>query len=80
MDRYLPEVTARVLDLSPERIEPDRPLFHLGLDSLMAVEPRTAVRAELRMEILIVDLLEALSMRSLAVAVLGALEADGRHR
>ncbi|MGH9281166.1 MAG: SDR family NAD(P)-dependent oxidoreductase, partial [Acidimicrobiales bacterium] len=74
LDRYLVDATARVLELRPDRIDPDRPLFELGLDSLTAAELRTALRLGLGVEIPIVDLLEELSLRRLAATVLESME------
>ncbi|HEV2786541.1 MAG TPA: acyl carrier protein, partial [Solirubrobacteraceae bacterium] len=67
---WLAGATARVLEAAPERVDLDRPLPELGIDSLMAVELRTALRAELGVEVPIVDLLEQLSVRGLAAVVL----------
>jgi acyl carrier protein len=63
-----------VLETAPERVDLDRPLPELGIDSLMAVELRTALRAEVGVEVPIVDMLEQLSVRGLAAAVLEQVE------
>jgi amino acid adenylation domain-containing protein/non-ribosomal peptide synthase protein (TIGR01720 family) len=44
---YLRDQVADILRLAPERIETDRPLNTLGLDSLMAIELKSAVESEL---------------------------------
>ena len=44
LEHYLVQRTATVLGALPERVDLDRPLPEMGLDSLMAVELRTAVR------------------------------------
>ncbi|HWI07824.1 MAG TPA: SDR family NAD(P)-dependent oxidoreductase, partial [Solirubrobacteraceae bacterium] len=69
VEDYLRETTAVVLETSAERVEVDRPLPDMGIDSLMAVELRTAIRADLGVEVPIVDLLERFSLRALAAAV-----------
>ncbi len=41
--RFVPEAVKRVLTLGPEELDLDRPLGHLGLNSLMAIELRNAL-------------------------------------
>lgn len=77
VQRYLLHVTARVLETTPDRIDIERRLPDLGVDSLMAVELRTALRAELGVEVPIVDLLEQLSVRGLAETVAQRLDDHG---
>jgi NADPH:quinone reductase-like Zn-dependent oxidoreductase len=74
LERYLVEKTARVMETSPDRVDSDRPMPEMGLDSLMAVELRTAIRVDLGVDVPIVDLLEGLSLRTLASTVLAELE------
>jgi acyl transferase domain-containing protein/NADPH:quinone reductase-like Zn-dependent oxidoreductase/acyl carrier protein len=77
VERYLRDVIARVLETTPERIDVERRLPDLGVDSLMAVELRTALRAELGVEVPIVNLLEQLSVRGLAETVAERLDGHG---
>jgi acyl carrier protein len=58
-----------VRETSADRVDVDRSLPDMGIDSLMAVELRTAVRADLGVEVPIVDLLERFSLRGLAAAI-----------
>ena len=64
---------AHVLGTAPERVELDRSLTDMGLDSLMAVEYRTALRVDLGVEIELLALLEGLTLRKLAHTVLEQL-------
>lgn len=54
--------TAMVLDTAPERVDPERPLTEMGLDSLMAVELQTVLQRDLGIEVSIVDLLEGATL------------------
>lgn len=67
---------AHVLGAAPERLDVDRALTDMGLDSLMAVEYRTAMRVELGIEIELLELLEGTTLRNLARIALVQLVTD----
>ncbi len=47
LETYLQKVVAQILKLDPGRVEPTRPLGSLGIDSLMALELRNKLEADL---------------------------------
>src|SRR5581483_4833332 len=71
LDGLLRGRLARVLGTTPDRLDGDRPLLQLGLDSLMAVELRNWIEGELQVNLPIVEL-----MRSPSVAQLAAVLAE----
>ena len=79
LEAYLRAAAARVLRLDGARVEADRPLLALGLDSLMAVELGNRVRAELGVAVPLRDLLGGASPAALAAALLPALAAAPGH-
>ncbi|HZF13213.1 MAG TPA: condensation domain-containing protein, partial [Thermoanaerobaculia bacterium] len=74
---FLRQEAARVLRLSPARIEPRLPLAAYGLDSLGATELQTRLEAALEVSLPLVDLLEGVSLQQLADAVLARLADPG---
>jgi acyl carrier protein len=79
VESYLVEQAGRILRLEPARIRLDRPLSDVGLDSLMAVELRNRVRADLGLEVSLASVLQGASVQDLARLVLdglGALPAE----
>jgi acyl transferase domain-containing protein len=57
---------ARALGFNAAAIDPDTPLSDLGFDSLMAVQTRNAIHAELRVDMPIRDLLSGATARGIA--------------
>ena len=68
----LRDKVARVLGTSPDRLDGDRPLLQLGIDSLMAVELRNWLEGELQVNLPIVELMRSPSVSGLAEAARGA--------
>jgi acyl transferase domain-containing protein/NADPH:quinone reductase-like Zn-dependent oxidoreductase/acyl carrier protein len=64
---------AHVLGISPDRLETDRPLLRLGIDSLMAVELRNWLEGELHVNLPIVELLRSPSLNGLCEILLDRL-------
>jgi aryl carrier-like protein len=69
---------ARVLGTSPERLDVDRPLLQLGIDSLMAIELRNWLEGELRVDLPIVELMKSPSVSGLALLLADRLDTAGR--
>jgi len=74
-ESYVLEQAARVLRVSPSRLLPERSLSAMGLDSLMAVELRNHIEADLGVTVPASALLEGLSARAVASLVLDDLDA-----
>jgi NAD(P)-dependent dehydrogenase (short-subunit alcohol dehydrogenase family)/acyl carrier protein len=78
IERYLRDAVARVLGLAPARVDLDRPITRMGLDSLMAVEVRNRIEADLGLRLSMVTLLRGPSLAELSAQVLTELpEAPG---
>jgi amino acid adenylation domain-containing protein len=73
---YVLDKVAGVLELEPGRVDPERPLDGLGLDSLMAIELKSAVEADLGRSLPLTALMEGPTIRQLADRLL-AEWADG---
>jgi acyl carrier protein len=65
-DRYVRGRIAGVLQIPPEKIDPDRPLHAMGLDSLTAMELKGAIEADLGAVLPLGRLLEGPSVVQLA--------------
>jgi thioester reductase-like protein len=65
---------ARVLGTRPEKIEIDRSLMDLGLDSLMGFELRNWIEGELRLNVPVVELMQGPTVEKLTKLVLTQLE------
>ncbi|MBV8611798.1 MAG: KR domain-containing protein, partial [Singulisphaera sp.] len=68
--RYFRDRVAGVLRLEPERLDPERPLNSLGLDSLMAMELRSAIESELGAVVPLTSFLVGSSITQLTEQVL----------
>jgi thioester reductase-like protein len=64
---------ARVLGTSPSRIEVDKPLMDLGLDSLMGVELRNWIEGELKLSLPVVELMQGPTVNRLTDLLLAQL-------
>src|SRR5581483_157613 len=72
---YVQGRLGRVLGVRADRIESDRALTDLGLDSLLAVELMTALRTEAGVELPVVRLLQGITVSGLAELVVEQLTA-----
>ncbi|MFI0942731.1 type I polyketide synthase [Streptomyces sp. NPDC021020] len=66
---FLRAQTAEVLGLRPERVNVNRPLNRMGMDSLMAVELRNRVEREFRTQVPIVKILKDGTLTAIAEAL-----------
>jgi phthiocerol/phenolphthiocerol synthesis type-I polyketide synthase D len=73
---YLREQVARVLGLSPSKLDVQQPLSHLGLDSLMAVELKNRIAIDLKVNVPVVKFLQGFSVDQAVTQVLDQLEAE----
>jgi 1-acyl-sn-glycerol-3-phosphate acyltransferase len=73
LDAYLRDKVGRVLGIAPRRLDADKPLTELGLDSVIAVELVTALNRELGFELPVVKILQGLDIRNLARSIAASL-------
>lgn len=66
LETYLRDRACDKLGLAPERLDLDRPLDQLGVDSLIATELRTQIERELGILVPVVELLEGPTVTGLA--------------
>jgi acyl transferase domain-containing protein/NAD(P)-dependent dehydrogenase (short-subunit alcohol dehydrogenase family)/acyl carrier protein len=67
---------AEVLRLPAERLDIDRPLTDMGIDSLMMVEVQLAIERRVSLEVTVMELSRGLSVTKLADHLLGRLEIE----
>jgi len=73
---YLSAQVARVLGISPSKLDAQQPLSHLGLDSLMAVELKNRIAVDLKVNVPVVKFLQGFSVDQAVTQVLDQLAAD----
>jgi len=73
----LVEEVARIMKLAVDRIEPQRPLAELGMDSLMAVELRLAVEQRFGISIPLLALSEGATLTAMAGRIVRSLGGEG---
>ncbi len=73
---YVTEQVARVLGLSPSQLDIQQPLTNLGLDSLMAVELKNRISADLGVNVPMVKFLQGFSVAQAATQLLEQLTAE----
>ncbi len=77
MTSLLREQVARVLGAAPEKLDVEKPLTEMGLDSLMGVELRNWIEGELRLSVPILELLRGPSVARLAELLVSPLCQSG---
>lgn len=73
LDALLRDKVARILGATPAKLDGDKTLLNLGVDSLMAVELRNWIENELQVNLPIVELMRSPSLSHLAGLLLDAL-------
>jgi len=76
---YLREQVGRVLGLPAARVDAEQPIGKLGLDSLMAVELKNRIEADLGIGLAAVALLEGPSVTELTARLLNQLDGSPRE-
>jgi acyl carrier protein len=71
---YMRDQVARVLGTSAAKLDADRPLNELGLDSLMSVELKNRVEGNVALSLPMSELMQSPTINSLSTAVLGQLD------
>ena len=67
---------ARVLGLSPSKLDIQQPLSHLGMDSLMAVELKNRIAGDLKVNVPVAKFLQGFSVAQAVTQVLDQLADD----
>jgi len=76
---YLCEQVARVLGLSPSKLDAQQPLSQLGLDSLMAVELKNRIAVDLKVNVPVVKFLQGFSVNQAVTQILDQLAAQAAN-
>ena len=76
LQKHIQEQLARVLGTSPSKVDVDKPLISLGLDSLMAVEIGNRMQSELGVSIPPVKFMEGLTTAGMAQYLVEQLTGD----
>jgi acyl carrier protein len=76
IESYVNEQVARVLGLSPSQLDIQQPLTNLGLDSLMAVELKNRISADLGVDVPMVKFLQGFSVAQAATLLLEQMTAE----
>jgi myxalamid-type polyketide synthase MxaE and MxaD len=79
LQSYLSEQVARVLGLSPSKLDVQQPLSNLGLDSLMAVDLKNRIAVDLKVNVPVVKFLQGLSVDQAVAQVLDQLAAEAAN-
>jgi myxalamid-type polyketide synthase MxaE and MxaD len=79
LQSYLSEQVARVLGLSPSKLDVQQPLSHLGLDSLMAVELKNRIAVDLKVNVPVVKFLQGFSVDQAVTQVLDQLATEAAN-
>jgi acyl carrier protein/short-subunit dehydrogenase len=67
---------ARILHLSPERIEPDKSVLEMGMDSLMSMELGLAVQENFQVKLPMMAVSEGGSVNTLAARIIASIKHD----
>jgi acyl transferase domain-containing protein len=73
VESHLRREVARVLGFSPGRLDVSQPLSTMGIDSLMAVDLKQRIEADLQISVPLIKVIEGPCVTDLATIALGAL-------
>jgi 1-acyl-sn-glycerol-3-phosphate acyltransferase len=73
---HVVERVARVLGTSPKKVDAERPLTEMGVDSLMAVELQAMVNRDFGVSLSLASLLEGVTVRQLTATLLDQLDLE----
>ncbi|KAF2258097.1 reducing polyketide synthase [Lojkania enalia] len=62
--------TAEILRIPPSEVDPSQPMYHYGVDSLVALEVRNWITREMKANMPLLDILAAVPMQSFAERIL----------
>jgi len=79
LESYLSEQVARVLGLSPSKLDPRQPLGDLGLDSLMAVELKNRIAVDLGVNVPVAKFLQGFCVEQAVAQVFDQLAAEATN-
>jgi acyl carrier protein len=79
LQSYLSEQVARVLGLSPSKLDLQQPLIHLGLDSLMTVELKSRIAVDLKVNVPVAKFLQGFSADQIVTEVLDQLATEAAN-
>jgi NAD(P)-dependent dehydrogenase (short-subunit alcohol dehydrogenase family)/acyl carrier protein len=79
LQSYLSEQVARVLGLSPSKLDLQQSLIHLGLDSLMTVELKNRIAVDLRVNVPVAKFLQGFSVDQAVTQVLDQLAGEAAN-
>jgi NAD(P)-dependent dehydrogenase (short-subunit alcohol dehydrogenase family) len=79
LESYVNEQVARVLGLSTSQLDIQQPLTNLGLDSLMAVELKNRISADLGVNVPMVKFLQGFSVAQAATLLLDQLTTEAHN-
>jgi acyl transferase domain-containing protein/acyl carrier protein len=79
LQSYLSEQVARVLGLSPSKLDVQQPLSQLGLDSLMAVELKNRIAVDLKVNVPVVKFLQGFSVDQAVAQVLDQMTTEAAN-
>jgi NADP-dependent 3-hydroxy acid dehydrogenase YdfG/acyl carrier protein len=75
LEKHLQDQVARVMRFPPSKLDVNRPLSTLGIDSLMAVELKNRIEAELKVALPLIQLVQGPSVSELAEILLAQMAA-----
>ncbi|KAH7305604.1 hypothetical protein B0I35DRAFT_362109 [Stachybotrys elegans] len=61
--------TAEILRIPPSEVDPSRPIYHYGVDSLVALEVRNWITREMKANVALLEILAAVPMETLAAQI-----------